>query len=156
MTGSIEVRVRYAETDQMGRAHHSHYLVWCELARTTLLRERGLPYAELEARGFLLPVARAEVEYRRPVGYDEAVRVEAWIERVRSRDVSFGYRLTLAADGTLVATARTTLVSTDRGGRPTRLPEELRERLEVLAREGTAGGAVGPAGEGRARAPRFS
>lgn len=132
MRGSIELRVRYAETDQMGRAHHSHYLVWCELARTTLMRELGLPYAALERDGFLLPVSRAEVAYRRPVGYDEAVRVETRVEAVRSREVWFGYRLTRPEDGALVATARTALVCTDREGRPTRLPAHVRERLQAL------------------------
>lgn len=156
MTESIEIRVRYAETDQMGRAHHSHYLVWCELARTTLLRERGLSYAALEGEGFYLPISRVEVEYRRPVGYDEIVRVETWVERVRSREVSFGYRLTRGDDGALVAAAQTALVATDARGRPTRIPERVRECLEELARaaaareDGPGEDAPGEGGAGRA------
>lgn len=125
----------------MGRAHHSHYLVWCELGRTTLMRELGLSYAELEGRGLRLPVSHAELEYRRGIGYDEEVRVETRVEAVRSRSLSFGYRIVREHDGALAAEARTTLVCTDEGGRPRRLPPEVRE---ILARD--AGADPGPDG----------
>jgi len=130
--GTVEVRVRYSETDQMGRAHHRNYLVWCELGRTSLMREHGVSYAELERDGVMLPVARAELEYRGATVYDEIVRVETWIERVRSRDIVFAYRIRRADDDSVVATARTTLVSTDAEGRPTRLPSHVRAALELL------------------------
>jgi acyl-CoA thioester hydrolase len=132
MIGSIDIRVRYAETDQMGRAHHSNYLVWCELGRTTLMREQGVSYAEMEQTGVILPVARAEVEYRAPLLYDQVVRIETRVERVRSRDILFGYSMTRDVDGVLAATAMTTLVSADTAGRPIRLPHEIRAVLERL------------------------
>jgi len=135
MIGSVEVRVRYAETDQMGRAHHRNYLVWCELGRTTLMREHGVSYAEMERSGVMLPVSRAEIEYRGAVGYDELVRIETWVARVRSRDIVFGYRMTRGSDGRLVAVARTTLVSADAEGRPVRLPPETRSLLAALVTE---------------------
>ena len=137
MIGSVEVRVRYAETDQMGRAHHRHYLVWCELGRTTLMRDRGISYAELERSGIMLPVARADLEYRAPVEYDEVVRIETRVERVRSRDIVFAYRMVRGDDGRLVALAKTTLVSTDRSGTPVRLPEETRSALSGLVTDGS-------------------
>lgn len=130
-TEGLELRVRYAETDQMGRAHHSHYLVWCEAGRTAFMRDRGISYARAENRGILLPVSRAEVEYRGGVGYDEIIRVVTGVEAVRSRSVTFGYRIVRAADGVLVARARTELVCTGRHGRPSRLPAEIRRILEA-------------------------
>ncbi len=136
--GSTEIRVRYAETDQMGRAHHSHYLVWCELGRTALMRERGLPYADLERRGLRLPVSRAEVEYRGGAGYDEPVRIETRVEAVRSRSVAFAYRLVHAEGGGLLARARTELVCTREDGRPVRLPEDVRSALEGARGAGEA------------------
>jgi len=129
---SVELHVRYAETDQMGRAHHSHYLVWCELGRSALMREAGASYSRLEERGVQLPVSRAELEYRRPIGYDAAVRIETRLEQVRSRKVVFSYRILSAEDGVVAATARTELVSIDTDGRPTRLPPDVRKLLESL------------------------
>ena len=135
MIGSVEIRVRYAETDQMGRAHHGNHLIWCELGRTALMREHGVSYAEMERDGFLLPVARAEVGYRGAVRYDDLVRIETRVERVRSRDILFGYTISKAEDGSPVAKARTLLVSTDAAGRPTRLPSGIRTALEALVVE---------------------
>lgn len=126
------MRVRYAETDQMGRAHHRHYLVWCELGRTALMRERGVSYAELERGGLWLPVSRVEVEYRTPVEYDELIRIHTRVERVRSREVVFAYRIARAADDATLARARTALVCTDARGRPHRFPAAVRRQLETL------------------------
>lgn len=126
----VEVRVRYAETDQMGRAHHAHHLVWCEAARTAWLRERGATYAGLEERGVLLPVSRVSVDYRRPARYDETVRVETWPEAVRSRSVTFRYALSRARDGERLAEAETELVCLDAEERIRRMPDDLRELLE--------------------------
>lgn len=130
---AMEVRVRYAETDQMGRAHHANYLVWCELGRTTLMREHGVSYARLEEEGVILPVARAELEYRAPLVYDELLRIETWVERVRSREIVFAYRMRRET-GAVAATARITLVSADPEGRPVRLPEPTRVALSALVR----------------------
>ncbi len=132
MSHTLELHVRYAETDQMGRAHHAHYLVWCESGRSALMREAGASYARLEERGVRLPVARVEVEYRRPVGYDAPVRVETRVEEVRSRKVAFSYRILNGVNGEVLATALTELVSTDTAGRPTRLPPDVRDLLESL------------------------
>lgn len=132
--GVEALRVRYAETDQMGRAHHAHYLVWCESGRTALMRERGVSYAALERRGIRLPVARASLEYRGAVGYDAIVRVETRVEAVRSRSVTFAYRI-LDEEGRLLARATTELVCTDDAGRPARLPEAVRDALDRAAEE---------------------
>ncbi len=117
----------------MGRAHHSHYLVWCELGRSALMRERGLSYGSLEARGVRLPVSRAQVEYRRPVGYDAPVRIETRVAEVRSREVVFAYRICHAETDETLALARTSLVSIGPEGRPVRFDEDVRELLVALA-----------------------
>lgn len=126
----VEIRVRYAETDRMGRAHHTHHLTWCEAARTAWLRERGIAYADLEADGVFLPVSRVEVDYRRPAGYDDTVRVAVWPTRARSRSVTFRYALTRAGSGEMLAEAETRLVCVDTEGRVRRLPDAIRSALE--------------------------
>ena len=136
MSGHVDVRVRYAETDQMGRVHHRNYLVWCELGRTSLMREHGISYAEMERSGILLPVTRVEVEYTGALFYDDLVRIETTVERVRSRDIVFLYRISRMEDGLVAAEARTTLVSADAAGRPKRLPPRIRATLDGLVDRG--------------------
>jgi acyl-CoA thioester hydrolase len=134
MESRTEIRVRYAETDQMGVAYHANYLVWCEVGRTDLIREAGMPYAEMERRGVLLAVADAHVRFHASARYDDLVRIETRLSGVRSRMVTFEYTLSrVGADGSAserLATASTTLVSIDPQGRPTSLPADLRELLE--------------------------
>src|SRR5574341_2681341 len=72
---AVELRVRYAETDQMGVAYHTHYLVWCEVARTDHMRQRGVTYRELEGQGLRLAVVEAGVRYRQPARYDDLLSV---------------------------------------------------------------------------------
>ena len=73
---SVELRARYAETDQMGIVYHSHYLVWCEVGRTDYIRRIGMPYAELEKQGMRLAVSDASLRFHAPARYDDLVRVE--------------------------------------------------------------------------------
>ncbi|HKK07578.1 MAG TPA: thioesterase family protein [Gemmatimonadota bacterium] len=148
-TSTIRLRVRYGETDQMGRAHHSHYLLWCEEGRTAWLRERGASYRELEEEGVLLPVSRVAVSYREPAGYEEEIDVETRVAGVRSRSITFVYRVRRASDGAVLADASTELVCMDRDGRVRRLPAELREALEGAA-SGEWPGSPVPGGEGPA------
>jgi acyl-CoA thioester hydrolase len=126
------LRVRYAETDQMGRAHHSHYLAWFEMGRTELMRTHGVSYAEMEEAGVLLPVARVEVEYRNGVGYDEPVEIRTRVEEVRSRSVTFAYEALDVHGGTTLARGRTVLVCTGSDGRPRRIPERAVAVLRQL------------------------
>lgn len=133
---TVELRVRYAETDRMGRAHHAVHLVWAEAGRTSWMRERGISYADLEDRGVFLPVSRAEVDYRAGVGYDETVRVRCWPASVRSRRVTFGYDFERAGDGGTVARAEVDLVCMDGDGRVRRLPDDVRAVLDGAEGEG--------------------
>ena len=71
----LQVQVRYAETDAMGIVHHSRYFVWLELARVEWLRQLGLNYKEMERRGFFLPVVQANLTYKKPVFFDDELRI---------------------------------------------------------------------------------
>lgn len=128
-----EFRVRYSETDQMGVVYHTNYLVWCEIGRTDLIRRAGCTYAELEHRGVLLAVSEATIRYHAAARYDDLIRVETTLTDVRSRAVTFDYVITSADTGQRLASARTVLVSIDRSGRPTKLPDDFRGQLEELA-----------------------
>ncbi|HEV2150597.1 MAG TPA: thioesterase family protein [Longimicrobiaceae bacterium] len=123
----VELRVRYPETDQMGVVYHANYLAWCDMGRTELIRALGKPYAELEREGIFLAVADASLRYHAPARYDDLVRVETWVEEVRSRTVAFAYLIT-RVDGTgpgRLVTARTTLIALDRAGATQKLPAHL-------------------------------
>ena len=86
-------RVRYKETDQMGIAHHSNYVVWFEIGRTDLCRATGFPYAEIEARGFILVVTEIHVRYRSAFRYDEEVLIRTSVAKAGSRIIEFAYEL---------------------------------------------------------------
>jgi acyl-CoA thioester hydrolase len=126
-----ELRVRYAETDQMGVVYHANYLVWCEVGRTDLIRELGMPYARLEEQGVLLAVAEAGMRFHASAKYDDRVRVETRVADVRSRSVTFEYRIFNADTDARLVSAHTMLVALDRSSRPARLPDALRAALEV-------------------------
>lgn len=125
-------RVRYGETDQMGFAYHPNYLAWCEIGRTEHMRELGVPYAGLEKRGVFLAVAEASVRYGAPARYDELIRVETWVESVKSRAITFRYEIhRQEPDPARLARATTTLISMDANGRSRTLPAEVLELFET-------------------------
>ena len=124
-----EFPVRYAETDQMGIAHHANYLVWCEQARTDYMRRRGVSYARLEEQDLLLPVVEARLRYRAPARYEDLLRVKCWVREVTSRRVIFGYAVECANDGRLLATAQTSLLALNSNRERTAIPESVREKL---------------------------
>lgn len=119
-------RTRYVETDQMGVIHHASYLAWCEIGRTDYIRELGTTYGDIERRGIYLAVASAEVRYGAPAHYDDLVRVETWVESVKSRTIMFRYQIVREEpDPGPIARATTTLISIDDDGRPRRLPDDI-------------------------------
>ena len=130
MMHELELRVRYAESDQMGVVYHANYLVWCEMGRTELIRQlTGISYADLERAGVALAVSEANIRYHGSARYDDLVRVRTTLAEARSRSVTFDYLITLAATGARLASARTVLVSLDSNGKPAVMPEDLRRRL---------------------------
>jgi len=130
---TVEITVRYAETDQMGLAYHANYLVWCDVARTQYLRERGASYRALEERGFRLAVVEAQVRYRSPARYDDRVRIRCWVRDASSRGVEFGYLMERPEQARPVATARTALIALDANYEITRIPADVRSVLRKVA-----------------------
>ena len=134
VTRALELRVRYAETDQMGVVYYANYLVWCEVGRTEYIRAGGMSYAEMERRGVGLAVADASIRFHAPARYDELVRIQTTLTEVRSRTVTFDYVIANAESGARLVTARTTLVSLDAAGRTASLDAAARELLERARR----------------------
>jgi acyl-CoA thioester hydrolase len=118
---NLEVRVRYAECDPMNVAHHSAYPVWMEMARTELLRRRGVTYRELEAKGVFFVVARLSIRYRRPARYDDVLRVHAKLRPSAGVKVEHDYEIFRGEE--LLATAETTVACVDREGKLRPIPE---------------------------------
>jgi acyl-CoA thioester hydrolase len=133
----LRLRVRYAETDQMGVVYHAHYLVWMEIGRTELLRALGHPYDELERQGLLFAVSEVAVRYAGAARYGEVVAVTTTLAEVRSRGVAFAYDVA-GAGGEPIARGRATVVALDRERRPRRIPEALLKDLRVRLRGGGA------------------
>lgn len=127
----LELRVRYAESDQMGVVYHANYLVWCEMGRTELIRQlSGVSYADLERAGVALAVSEASIRYHGSARYDDLVRVRTTLAEARSRSVTFDYLITHADTGARLASARTVLVSIDANGKPKVMPDDLRRKLQ--------------------------
>lgn len=111
----------------MGVAHHANYPVWFEVGRTDLMRQLGLPYTEVEARGYYLMLSGLSVEYRRAARYDDPLTLITRVGQVRSRTLTFTYEVRRGEE--LVATGETRHIATDRTYRPARLPEDVMEAL---------------------------
>lgn len=121
------VRVRYAETDQMGVAYYANYLVWFEVARTDWLRAAGLSYRELEADGVFLPVIEAQCTYRAPARYDDALAVRATARLVSPARLAFDYEI--SGPSGAVATGATVHALLDGRGRPQRVPSRIKDLI---------------------------
>ncbi len=117
------VSVRYAETDMMGVVYHGSYLPWLEVGRTTLLKELGLPYRDLEAQGFFLPVLEVSVKYQRPARYDDTVTIVTTLRERPTLKIHLEYEIKRGDE--LLATARTVHAFIDRTGRPVRPPANV-------------------------------
>ena len=130
LRSSSSIRVRYAETDQMGVAYHGGYFAWFEVGRTDLLRGRGLTYRELEHEGLRLPVIETHARFLRPAFYDDTLEIRTELQAVSGARVTFAYEVHRPGTEGPLATASTSHAAVDPKGRPRRLPQELRRRLE--------------------------
>jgi acyl-CoA thioester hydrolase len=118
------VRVRYAETDQMGIVYHSNYLIWMEVGRVEYCRAKGIRYRDMESQaGILLVVAEANCRYSSPAQFDEQVLVRTRIAEASPRMVRFEYEMRSAEDARLLATAFTKHVFCNRERKATKLPK---------------------------------
>ncbi len=119
------VRVRYAETDQMGVVYHANHLIWFEVGRVELMREMGFSYREMEREaGRFIAVADVKCRYRAPVFYDEEVVVRTRLKKVRESVIVFSYELVRVSDRVLLAEGETTHIVTDRNMQVVALPEK--------------------------------
>ena len=124
---SSSIRVRYAETDKMGVVYHSNYFIWFEIGRTDWLRETGMTYREMEADGIQLPVIEAHCEYRLGARYDDDVEIRTRARKLSPVRIQFEYEAVRRADAALLATGHTVHATIDRDGRPTRMPERVKD-----------------------------
>ena len=125
----IRYRVPYADTDKMGVVYYANYLVYFERLRTRLMEDLGLPYPELEQRGFAMPVVEAHVSYRAGAGYDDELEIRgrlAWVKGARLRvDCEVWRGEQLLAEGYTVHAC--VAMAT---GRPVRIPRELARKVQ--------------------------
>ncbi|HEV2472767.1 MAG TPA: thioesterase family protein [Chthonomonadales bacterium] len=128
MQERVTARVRYFETDQMGVAHHAHYFVWFEAARSGFCRKYGIDYAALEREGFALPVVEATCRYRRPAKYDDEVVVCVRLVERRRHTLRFQY--TVERGGELLAEGETVQMLVNSSGKPCSFPMELAGRFD--------------------------
>ena len=125
-----EVRVRYAETDQMGIAHHANYLIWFETGRSDLCRARGFSYKQMEDEDdAFLVVAESYCRYKQPALYDDKLIIRTKIGEIRSRSIRFVYEVRREGDEDLIAEGETLHLVTDRNKKVRTFPEASRNKL---------------------------
>jgi acyl-CoA thioester hydrolase len=125
-----EVRVRYAETDQMGIAHHANYLIWFEVGRSDLCRARGFSYKEMEENDdALMVVAESYVRYKSPAFYEDVLTIRTSVTEIRSRSIRFNYEIYRPSDSALLAEGETLHLVTDRNQKVRTIPEIYRRSL---------------------------
>ncbi len=145
MKGSTtKLRVRYAETDQMGVVYYSNYFVWCEIGRVEFLRQLGFTYKMMEAEdGCMLPVVEASCRYKTSARYDDEVLLETRVTGLRQYVIKFAYRMLRAETGELLAEAETVHVVVDKNMQKRPMPERYAEAIRATMHEVAAEGVTG-------------
>lgn len=126
---SLDLPVRFVETDAMGVVHHSNYLVWFEAARVHWMDAAGVPYVQVAAGGNHFAVTAAGIEYRAPARFGDVVRVTATLAQLRSRQVRFEYVVENARSGVLLATGYTQHICVDLAGHTAKIPNAILDRM---------------------------
>jgi acyl-CoA thioester hydrolase len=132
------IRVRYAETDQMGVVYHANHFVWFEIGRVELMRQFGFSYKDMEREDdCFIAVVDAQCRYKAPVHYDDEVIVRTWLKHVREKVIRFSYELRSAETGALLAEGETTHIVADSQMKSRALPEKyMRAFREALIEKG--------------------
>jgi acyl-CoA thioester hydrolase len=131
VTGVVSLRVRYAETDQMGVVYYSNFLVWFEIGRVELLRQLGFDYKTMEIEDdCFIPVVEANCRYKSPARYDDVLTVSTYVTGVRGAVLKFRYRVVRVSDQMLLAEGETTHVVTDRNLIKRALPDKYVQALK--------------------------
>jgi len=133
------IRVRYAETDQMGVVYHSNHFIWFEVGRVDLLRQLGVTYKQMEKEDQLyIPLVDARCRYKAPALYDDELVVRTHVSNFRDKLIVFAYELVRTSDNLLLAEGETTHVITGSDLKPRALPEKYLETLgKATGRTGT-------------------
>lgn len=126
---TVKLRARFAETDAMRVVHHTEYFVWFEVARTELLRSLGLPYTEIQKRGFYMPLVEAFAKYMAPARYEDEVEVRIRASKIGRSSIRFDYDVTKVPGRELLSTGHTVHVLVGSDGKAKKIPDDLRERL---------------------------
>jgi len=123
----MKLRVRYAETDQMGKVYYGNYYIYFEVGRVEYMRDRGVAYKEMEEKDdTYIVVAESKCTYKRPAHYDDLLRIRTRVAEVRTRTIRFAYEVLNDATGQLLAVGETLHVACNRQGRPKVLKEKYR------------------------------
>jgi len=134
-THEVQLRVRYAETDQMGVVYHSNFFIWMEIGRVELMRSLGFEYKQMEVEDDChLPVVDARCRYKSPAHYDEEVVVRTKLRNVRGSLIHFGYDIVRQEDGAVLAEGETTHLVVNSRMEKRMLPERYRQGFEALKR----------------------
>ena len=129
-TSESHIRVRYAETDQMGVVYHSNHFIWFEVGRVDLMRQFGFPYKQMEQEDQLyIPLVDARCRYKAPARYDDELIVRTHVRSFREKLIVFAYELVRASDNVLLAEGETTHVITGPDLKPRALPEKFMQAL---------------------------
>lgn len=124
------VKVRYAETDQMGVVHHANYAVYLELARIDWLNNLGISYKNMEENGIMLPVYDMRFSFLKPAYFDDTLCVKTELRKIPGASIIFDYKI-INQEGVLLTKAETTLVFVDmKSNRPTRCPKYILDKLK--------------------------
>ena len=124
------LRVRYAETDQMGVVYHANHFIWFEVGRVELLRQLGFSYKEMEQQdNCFIAVVDARCRYKAPARYDDEIIVRTWLKNIRESAIHFGYELVRVEDGSLLAEGETTHIVADAQMQKTTLPEKYMKKF---------------------------
>ncbi|WP_026476727.1 acyl-CoA thioesterase [Alkaliphilus transvaalensis] len=125
MTSRSEITVRYAETDQMGVVYHGNYFPWFEIGRTTLLKDMGYSYKELEDENILLPVTEVTCQYKESAKYDDVVEIRTKVKEMKGVRITFSYELYRKADQQLLASGTTTHAFVNRAFKPINIKKQF-------------------------------
>jgi len=125
-------RVRYSETDKMGVAHNKHYFEWFELGRTEFCRKKGIPYKDIEKKGFYLMVAAAFCKYKKPLKYDEEILIRVSLREATRKKITFHYEIFSATKKHFAAEGYTVHVATDKNAKVTTLPDDIFNKINAL------------------------
>lgn len=132
MVYTCELIVRYAETDQMGVAHHSHYAVWFEAARTGYLRHLGVSYTQCEERGMFLPLYSMEARFLRPARYEDVLLIRPFIKNIEAARLVVGYQVFRKETSELLCEGTTQHAWTDKNMKPVNLKKLDRDLYGLL------------------------